>query len=372
MNWGNSRQKHTRRNILALAIGATTIGLVSSCMPKPSVPAERLVSFGFEDVVTDTPRWAYFGEQLRRSNANAIAISVGRTDWAAFPWPKHPDSVSSNVSQTGKDYVEEAIKSLRPHLSGKQWLTLTIDTLAPALLTAKPALAGVNPAGAKSTSFPSVSALATGEAGDRIVDLAMEICSRYKPDRISLTELMFDDYTFGDEDLTSYENHTGRRDWPRASNGQIDTQDPSLGAWRSTSLATLLARVKTVAAVHGTELDMDVRTSWAEPGQGRPLSGHDYPLLLSESDRIIVWNYFAINGSTPEYAGQVGASLKERFPGRFVMSTGLWAQDGAVTARQLESSLAAVARAQVEAVSVTPASMLTDAHWDVLAGLWKP
>lgn len=339
-------------------------------MPKPPLPAERSVSFGFENIVTDNPRWEHFGNHLDRSNANAVAISVGRTDWTAFPWDAHPGSVSSGVSRTGRDYVAEAIEALQPRLGGERRLTLTIDALAPALIQELPGLAGINPKGKRAGSFLGVDALSTGPAGDRVVELTADICARYGPDRVSITELMFDDYTFGDEDLISYREHTGNADWPRTPNGAIDTANPSLGKWRSEALADLLSRARSAAAAHGAELDMDVRAPWSDPNGDRALSGHDYDVLLTEADRIVVWNYFAINGSTPEYGAKITKSLKQRFPGRFVMSTGLWAEDGTVTPAQLESSIASVARAKADAVSVTPVSMMSQAHWDALARLW--
>ena len=364
-------RQFTRRRVLTLAGAATTIGLTANCMSRAHVPRERSVSFGFEDVVTEKPRWRYYGDQLHRVNANAMSISVGRADWTAFPWASHPTATASKVSKTGTDYVAETIDALRPRLSGDQQLTLTIDTLAPARLKATPTFAGVNPQGKKADSFPSVSALSTGPVGDRIVELTSDVCSRYNPDRVSITELMFDDYTFGKEDLNSYRNHTGEAGWPRTASGEIDTEDPSLGIWRSDALAELLSRIKAAASVHGARLDMDVRTSWSKPGGDRALSGHSYDVMLEEADRIVVWNYFAINGSTPEYGAKIVDALKGRVQGRFVMSTGLWADEGVISSEELEASLTALARSNVDAVSVTPASLMTERHWAALEKLWK-
>lgn len=339
-------------------------------MSKPFRPAERSISFGFEDVVVDNPNWKHYGTQLQRIHANAAAISVGRTDWTAFPWDGHMDQTASQVTRTGRDYVAEAITALRPLLEGAGELTLTIDTLAPRLLARAPENAGVNPQGERSVDFPSVSALESGAAGDLIVELTATICSRYAPERISLTELMFDDYTFGSDDLRSFQDHAGATDWPRTEAGGIDTKATSLGVWRSNALSTLLARVRAAAAAHGAKLDMDVRAPWSDPNSDRALSGHAYETLLINADRLVVWNYFAISGSTPQYGARMAASLESRFPGKIVMSTGLWAETGTITAEQLRLSLEALEGATTEAVSVTPASMMTDSHWNVLADLW--
>lgn len=356
----------TRRMVLGSALGATVLGATASCGPRRDRPQERSINFGFEDLVTDAPRWSAYADHLTRTDVNALSIAVGRIDWTAFPWKDHPDSAPGIVTESGRDFVAEAIE----HLKGDRKLTLTIDTLSPAHIENTPSSAGVNTSGERSGSFPSVTALSNGPAGDLIVELTDEICARYAPHRVALTELMFDDHTFGDDDLTSYQTFTDREDWPRTTDGTIDTEDPSLGQWRSTQITVLLRRVRRAASRRGAKLDMDVRAPWSEPHGDRSMSGHSYDVLLTEADRLVVWNYFAINDSTPEYGARLSESLQRRYPGRFVMSTGLWGKDGALTAAQLDDSLTALAEAQTQAVSVTPASMLASDHWSVLRQAW--
>lgn len=363
----------SRRGFFALTTGALGLGLLSSCMPTPQPPSERAVNFGFEDVVTQTSHWDKTAARLHRAHANAVAISVGRADWTAFPWKSYPDAAPDSVVETGRDYVAEAIEALRPQMSDKGWLTLTIDTLTPALFESNEELAGVDPHGQKDSAFPSVTALTSGEVGDRIVELTDEICRRYRPDRVALTELMFDNSTFGQDDLASYREHSGSDDWPRKGDHTIDTSDPSLGAWRSDAVADLLARVKeTAAKYNGVQVEVDVRASQSDPSRGRPLSGHDYSTLLTAADRIVVWNYFGITDSTPEYGAEIAKALEDRHSGRFAISTGLWAEHGIVSGQELRASLEELAAAGVDAVSVTPASKMADEHWDVLEQLWKP
>lgn len=363
----------SRRGFFALTTGALGLGLLSSCIPTPQRPSERAVNFGFEDVVTQTSHWAKTAARLHRAHVNAVAISVGRADWTAFPWEKYPEAAPDSVMETGRDYVEEAIDALRPQMSDKGWLTLTIDTLVPALIAGDEGLAGTDPHGLKDSAFPSVTALTSGEVGDRIVEFTDEICRRYKPDRVALTELMFDNSTFGRDDLASYREHSGSDDWPRKSNHTIDTTDPSLGAWRSAAVADLLARVReTAAKYNGVQVEVDVRASQSDPILGCPLSGHNYSTLLTEANRIVVWNYFGINAGTPESGAEIAQALEEKHPGRYAISTGLWAEHGIVSGQELKASLEALAAAGADAVSVTPASKMADEHWDVLEQLWKP
>lgn len=361
-----TRRKIPRRGVIAAGAATLTVGAIGGLMLRRRIPAERSVSFGFEDVARKDLRWDGYRAALNAADVNAVSVSVGRTDWTAFPWETRPSAAPSLVGESGRDYVAEALAEIGENRS----VTLIIDTLAPALIEQEPRLAGVSPEGEASDLFAGVSALESGKAGDHIVDLARTISDRYAPDRIALTELMFDEHTFGSADLSSYREHSGSTDWPRLPDGGIDTADPSLGQWRSDALATLLARVREVTAPRGVALDMDVRAPWSDPAGDRSGSGHDYAVLLEQADRLVVWNYFAINDRPPEYGAEITRSLQERFPGRFVMSTGLWASSGIISLSAMRGSLEAVADAGADSVSVTPASKMTDQHWQALERAW--
>lgn len=370
----------SRRAVLATALGgASLLGIVSGCgtgsgtgSGAPSTrPRERSVGFGFESVVAEDVDYDVIAERLVDVEATAVGLAVGRVDWTAFPWDAHQGAASSRVASTGRDYVAEMIQALDERARTELDLTLTIDTLAPALLAEHPDQAGIGLDGERSDSFPSVSALESGLTGDLLVALADEVCARYRPQRVALTELMFDDATFGGDDLDSFRAATGRQDWPRRDDGGIDPTNPALGAWRAGALATLLARVQDVVHDHGVELEMDVRAPWRDPHGDRAQSGHDYELLLEHADRIAVWNYFALDGRTPADGAEIARSLTERFPGRVSLSTGLWAPDGTISGAALAESLELVHAAGAEAASVTPYSLMTDEHWEALTGVWS-
>jgi hypothetical protein len=360
-----------RRTAITACLGVSAVALLSSRRPSNAVPSERSVSFGFEDVVTDEPRWEEYARRLDEVRATAVSLGVGRVDWAAFPWTRYPEASASAVRDTGRDYVAEALAALRRGPGDRRTVTLTIDALVPRLISATPLLAGTDATGERSELFASVSALDGGEVGRRIVAMTRDICARYRPDRVALTELLFDHHTFGPEDLESYRRVARRRDWPRTADGTIDTADPSIGRWRSRAIASLLARVSTVAAGYGVSVDMDVRAPWHDPDGDRALSGHDYEILLDSCDRLTVWNYVGLSSRGPDFGAEIARSLDRRFPGRYAMSTGLWGPGGdTVTAEDLARSLAAVQEAGAAAVSVTPASLMTPGHWSAVADQW--
>lgn len=344
---------------------------VGGQLPRPST-SSRGVNFGFESVVDGSTRSADWGEVvplLDATHATAVSLVVGRPDWVAFPWAAHPDAESTRVRESGTDYIRAALDALPDHLE----VTLTIDALAPRLLEEDRDLAGVTVDGEHSESFASVAALDGGAVGDRIVELARHIAGTYRPDRVSLTELMFDDATFGDADLRHFREHTGRTDWPRRG-GEIDTGADIIAEWRSAALANLLGRVVEAVSGEGVSVDMDVRAPQDDPTSDRSLSGHDYELLLDTVDRLVVWNYPGLSRAEDavDFSAEFTRELLGRHPGRIVISTGLWARNGGeLSARELERALDAVTAAGATAVSVTPASMLSDAHWDVLVSRWS-
>ena len=264
--------------------------------------------------------------------------------------------------------VQDAIDALRPLT-----INLTIDTLVPNTIHKNPELAGVDPGGERSDKFASVTAIRDGAVGDGIVELAKTISHRYNPDSISLTELMFDNYTFGEDDLASYKKFSGASDWPR-KDGEINTRDPKLGEWRSEALQHLLDRIKGVIPSN-VALDMDVRAPWNDPGADRAMSGHDYDLLLTEASRIAVWNYNGMEPSVqPDYSEKLAESFNRRFgDNRYVLSTGLWAEDEAntISADDMALNLRYSAKGGASAVSVTPASRMSDEHWKMLESAWK-
>lgn len=343
--------------------------LTTSCAA-PGPPAERAVNLGLESVLVDAAERAMIGRRLSAAGATAANLAVGRVDWTAFVWDAHPDSAAGGVAESDEDQVAVAITSLREHLGEDVRLTLTLDALAPRLLEEHPELAGTDLDGERHAEVASVSALEDGQVGDLLVELAGEVCRRYSPQRLALTELFVDTHTFGESDLASYRRRSGAEDWPRTADGTVDTAHESLGRWRSEALAALLDRVREAIAPYDAELEMDVRSPVEDPSASRPLSGHDYDILLTAADRIAVWNYFGLADQSPRHGAQIAGELSQRHPGRYTICTGLWAAEGTISARELGRGLRELSSAGAPAVAVTPLSLLTEEHWEAIASAW--
>lgn len=332
----------------------------------PPIPPERSVAFGFEDVAVEDATWPSHRARLDEANATAVTLAVGRADWLAFPFDSASVWESSVVSRTGRDFVREAL-TLLDGLA----ITLVIDALAPRAIEQDPTIAGRTADGEPSTHFLSVSALDGGYFGAHVEAICREVARRYRPARISVTELMFDDATFGRADLAHFVAHSGRSEFPRTENGEIDVDHPAVHRWRSESLARVVGRIAEQAADFDVLVEMDVRVNWENPDGDRADSGHHYGLLLESVDRLAVWNYFALADADPGYGADLVASLRRRFGDRAVMSTGLWGRgDAVVSPEDMGVSLQVVASAGARAVSVIPASLMNEDHWETLAGIW--
>lgn len=360
-----------RRTFLSLLLAVAIAPITAACaqsieltrLDSVPVPPERGVNFGFEDVSNRSYDWPAVRQKLADANASAVSLAVGRVEWVAFDWQERPEAVA--VSE-GEDLVQKAIDGIGDGYT----LSLVIDTLVPQMIDEDSSLAGQNPAGEKSKDFASVTAIRDGEVGDRIVELAEELAGRYDPDRIVLTELMFDDSTFGDDDLASFKKVMKKSDWPRTKNGDIDVAHESIGRWRSEALEHLANRIQSKLP-STVQLELDVRAPWDNPDSDRALSGHDYEVLLQAADRVGVWNYNVMNNVEAEYSQEIAESMDQRFGQRYTMSTGLWGDGETATPEEMALSLRYSAKGGARSVSVTPASMMNDAHWQMLNRIWS-
>lgn len=340
------------------------------------------MSLGFEDVANPDTDWRRVERNLNTAGANTVYLSAGRVEFTPFDWPAHPAA----AAEPGRDYLGAAIQALRRDGTGRQrTINIVVDTLVPVWIKRDPSIAGVDASGKRSEYYASASALYGGPVGDRIVEYVGEIARRYRPNEISLTELMLDGGTFGSTDLRLFRRMTGRRDWPRTASGQIDETDRAIGMWRARVLAHLVSRVRSEAhrVDRGTGrrilVGIDAEVNWDTPAAGRPDVGDDYDILAHAADRIILWAYIGVDGKRPRDISRLTQALNRDLPteaARFTVSIGLWGPDDSTTHVVSPVTLAAaVQNAEtngITSVNVTPMSLMTPAHWRALREVWGP
>ena len=119
-------------------------------------------------------------------------------------------------------------------------------------------------------------------------------------------------------------------------------------------------------------MEVDVRAPWTEPSSDRAESGHDYDRLLESADRLVIWDYFGLSDQSASYSAEIARAAERRAPGRFAISVGLWAGDNTtITPWETRTALRALARGGATAVSVTPASRMTEEHWAAVERVWR-
>ncbi|WP_347352934.1 hypothetical protein [Intrasporangium sp.] len=344
--------------------------------PAPGHPATRdsvqVVNIGFEDLTSDDPdRLRVLAAKLDEVAATGVRIAVGRLDWIAFPWAGHRDIESGDVLDTGRDYVAEAIAALGCDRNGaRRDIYLGIDVLFGREFTQRPGLAGVNQAGKRSDLFASVTAWKSGALTRRLADLAHELAVRYSPEAVNVTELMFDNDTFGPDDLADFKATQRAAAWPRSADGTIDRDDRRLQQWRTDALVSVVAQVKRRLAPTGVALTLDVRSPVTYDPVGRPDIGQSYPRLLEHVDRLVVWDFPGIASSGVFGAAQLGPLLFARAPDRYELEIGLWKGRGIIPVSTLQRELRAARAQGIRSVSVTPASLFSEPVWTVLQREW--
>ena len=360
-----------RRRATTAASTLLAGALLAGCASSPTPPPDRSVNVGFENVIQDHAALRDLADNIDRVGATRVAVSAGRPEWSAFPWEGHEEFVATAAAE--RDLIAEALDVLAPDRS----VTLMVDMLAPATVSARPDLAGQNPRGESSSEFLSLSEITEGEYAQRAVDFVAALASRYQPDAIGVTELMFDDFTFGEQDLAAYRRFADTQDWPRDDTGAIDVGHPSIGQWRSAAIAQLVGRMADAAHAYDVRLIMDVRANFDNPLEGRPESGHDYARLLEHADALEVWAYVGLSthrdgGGTAREVGRMSDALSDQLGAdKVTISVGLWGSGSAViSADELRTSLEQVSASSAAAVSVTPASLLDSEHWSILTTVW--
>jgi hypothetical protein len=358
----------------------------------PSVPVlrpgttpalTRSVSVDFAVVTDPSTDWDAVDRNLDAAGANAVNLNAGRVEFTAFDWPAHPDA----AAEPGTDHLATAAGALVDGPDGThRAVSLIVDAFVPAWIEADPSIAGVDPQGRRSRHIASASELYDGAVGDRIVDYVAALGERYDPSSIELTELFFSYYTYGTDDLALYRKMTGASDWPRTADGAVDVAHPAISRWRNAVMVHLLDRVRT--ALDGVRdgagarigLTLDVRVDWDDPPAGQPYNGQDYRTLLSGVPglRLQLWAYVGRPVRPASSVADLTASLAGAGydMARFIVSVGLWSGASSddpqrpIRPAVLDVAVRGAATHGVTNVNVTPYSLMTEAHWEVLHAAW--
>ncbi|HYV65718.1 MAG TPA: glycosyltransferase family 2 protein, partial [Myxococcales bacterium] len=298
-----------------------------------------------------------------------IGIGAGRTEWTYFRWAKHEDRWSNHQKGAGKDLLLTATQEL--HDKGFR-VAAFIDLYAPKWIQTHPGAGAVQADGAPHPEQVSLTELAEGDFGNLVVEMVGYIAANYPVDAIDVTEAAYRHTSFGTRDLASYAKATGRAAWPRDWRGRVNVDDPSIWEWKSALMEKFVARAAAAAHEHGKPLYLDVAASWKDLRRDGKDHGHDYARLQRVADKLVVWDYFALEGLPPAASRDLAARLSSTLePGRWTLSLGLWGRDGKpISPADLSAALAASIEGGARHIWVTPNDQITDAHWSAVLRNW--
>ena len=345
----------------------------------PAITRSVSIDFGYiTDPKTD---WAAIDRRLDQAGVTTVNLNAGRVEFTAFDWSASPAA----AAEAGTDHLAVAARALNTGPQGQQRpVNLIVDAYVPEWIKSDPSIAGVSANGRAARYTASATQLAEGAVGQRLADYVAALGQRYDPNRIELTELFLDTYSFGADDLQLFRRLTGAADWPRNDDGSIDTSSSEIGLFRSQAIAKLLTRVRTAldavreGAGRDIELAMDVRINWDDLAGGPAISGQAYRTLMPTRAMLQPWVYLGLANKQPQDVVRFTEALKSDGldTTKFVMSVGLWRgpanaePPGRITPDTLEGAVRAAATNGVRDVNVTPYSLMTDDHWTALARAW--
>ena len=94
-------------------------------------------------------------------------------------------------------------------------------------------------------------------------------------------------------------------------------------------------------------------------------------MLLAHADKIILWDYFGLNGKSPDFSAGLARIVAPLGQDRVILSLGLWAANQrTITPAQLELALASAREGGLNDFWITPSLLMSDAHWQALAAAY--
>ncbi len=296
---------------------------------------------------------------------NRVAVSAGRADWTYFRWQGNESWWSPEQVAADADMLEQTLAALNQR--GYR-TTAILDVFGERYLRRYPDAAAVDVDGRRSKIVICSTELAEGAAGNHLTNVMEALAASTRADTIAVTELFYDKHCYDHRCLMSFRQATGRTDWPRNAHGRIDYLDPSIGAWRSRQVESIVARLAQHVRARGKKIALDVKVSRSDVLHNSVENGQDYHLLAPYVDEFVVWDYFALAGESPETAARVAAYFDDEFgTDKFYLSIGLWDRSGAISREKLARAIRSAREGGATKLWITPGEMMTRAHWRTLA-----
>lgn len=330
-------------------------------------PPVHAVRADFKDMAASRNEIATVEQKMKSVGANMVGLTAGRVEWAYFKWNGMDSNIANDVKDTGIDFLADDTARF------KKWahVNAVVDVLSPNYLKAHPEKAAVNFLGQPSVNLVSTAELINGEYGRQLLAMVEYISANYPVDSISVTELFYHRDGYGEDDKALYMAATGRTDWPRLANGQINPDDVSVGNWRTGVLDIYLDKLVQAAHQHGKQFFFDVDVVPFDLANETNNHGTNYHVMLEHIDRLIIWGYFHLDNYPAQQFETISRFMLQYGTNRVIVSLGLWDLDSpAVPASSVKEAMLAAHKGGMDNIWITPGILMNEDHWKVLKELW--
>ena len=339
-------------------------------IPKSVPTVIHAIRADYTDMAASRSQVKPLEQAIQESGFNLVSLGAGRAEWTYFKWSGHTAQWSSDVKSTGVDFLAED--------SGRfgAWahVDAAVDVLSPLYIQQHPEAAAISLDGTPSPNLVSTMQLVEGPYGQQLLDMITAIASGYPVDSISVNELAYHLDGYGPDDKSAYLAYSRRTDWPRLPNGAINPDDPGLVTWRSYEVNRFLGQARDIAHRYGKSFYANLTLALGPDGLPLSTDLAAIQALNSVSDRVILWNNLNLSQVTSQQLARVADALAPVDHNRVIFVIGLWGQPTTqpITPLQLQSAMQVLQQHGFANLWITPASLMTTAHWQAAAAGWMP
>jgi hypothetical protein len=346
----------------------------STQTPAPTARSPRVagsahaIRADYKDMAVSRPEVLPLEHKIENSGMNMVSLGAGRLDWTYFKWVGHLNNWSSDVKNTGIDFLSEDSSRFAAWVH----VDAAVDALSPLYIKQNPQAAAISWDGKPSPQLVSTMQVVHGQYGQLLLQMIQYIAANYPVDSISINEMFYHQDGYGPDDKAAFMAYTGQSDWPRTASGAIDINDPAIENWRTYELNIFLSLAHDICSKYGKQFFFNVPVSL--DAVGTPSSGYGVQLdkMFTNVDKLIIWGYFDLDSLAPENLQNTASNLKQYDPNRIIFLIGLWnKQMQAISAEKLQQAITALQNGGITNIWITPASLMTDAHWSTVEQAWK-
>lgn len=317
---------------------------------------------------------------------NATVIPAGTASFRFYKYHGDTSIWNGTVADLGEDYVYKSITMCGPV---DKRLFVEVDVLDGTWNTANPndraiGVDCITPAQSWDGNYYWVKLaklITPGEAyHDAFIDHVTYLCENYNFYGLVLSECFYRHVDYSAETKALFlADNPSLTDWPRNSDGTVDTYDETLGKWKTTVLGTFWSEITAIANANNKKFFVMVEPNFNSASRQAWEYGHYYPEAIQHVDGLWIWAYYGNFGVSHTKMKNIIDKinvLESLYPTKEnIISIGMWGPDdigGIITPQQLEDGISYINtttwRDTQGGIEITPSKHMTSEHWAVLWG----